>query len=487
MSGSTLAKTNIKIGIFSLFAFASAVVCILMLLASALQYVPSYYSLLPLLPLSCTVGYAILSTSGQRSRSVSCMIISVMAFVRYCLLPLVMIAGNFASLMKLNIALTGNNGILLMAYEALAIFITVALFCKRYDKNAARAAEKAKAKESNISLGMFDGVMVFMILFIVAVAIMIPEVMNGFQTIFDMAESDFTTVHYSAAQTQVGTIKRALQTLFSMVFHFVRIMLPLWIIFKMKKNRWSDLIICIISVLFSAVQFVFITSTFAESIISAFVILMMTAYLCPKNRKAMAISIVFMLITIVASFFIVRYSVRTTTNSLYNVNGIKYVSSIANAYLGGIDNVAAIFNVDDTSKWESLFFNLYSAIPFNTTLFGLEGDKLQELYNNANASYGQITPTVASGYYYFGPVFAPVFSVLLTMISLKFDTVADLTDSFWKKTAYKFCMLSFSLGISMYGEAIVLAWFTTWGLPLILLSLFSRKKYSIKAVVYEQD
>ena len=484
MSGSTLTKTKLSINIFTVLSLVSAMMCIALLAQNALQRIPAHYSLLPLLPLSCALGFLMMSTVRQRSGSVSCILLSMMAFIRYCITPFIMIAGDFESLMKLNITLNANNGILLMAYEAIAIFLAITLYCRRIDKDLYKTAVHKKSK--GITFAFFDGIMLIMIIFIIAVAFAVPEVMTGFKTIFDMAESDFTMVHYSAAQTQAGTLKRALQTLFSMVFQLIRIMLPLWVIFKMKKNRWADVIICVFAVLFSAIQFVFITSTFAESIISAFVILMMTAYLCPKSKKSMTISVIVMLVTIVSSFFIVRYSVRSS-NSLYTVSGMKYVSSIVTAYLGGVDNVAAIFNLTDANKWESLFFNFYSAIPFNTTLFGLEGEKLQVFYNAANSSYGQIEPSIASGYYYFGPVFAPVFSVLVTIFSLKFDAIADETESFWKKTAYKFCMLIFSLGISMYDVSIVLRWFTNWGIPLILLSLFSRKKYSIKAVVYEQD
>lgn len=171
-------------------------------------------------------------------------------------------------------------------------------------------------------------------------------------------------------------------------------------------------------------------------------------------------------------YFIVRFN--TGMSRYGNENLLHYLSSVLISYFSGVDSIAAIFNLPQTTlKWESLFFNIYGAIPFNNTLFGMKGINLQNLFNLANDSHGQIPPTIAAGKYYFGFIFAPVFSAIIAFISIKYGFKAQNQQNLWKYISYTFLSLVMAMGLVVYNETIILRWFTNLILPMLFLSYLS--------------
>ena len=159
-----------------------------------------------------------------------------------------------------------------------------------------------------------------------------------------------------------------------------------------------------------------------------------------------------------------------------NSGAMVYIAQIINAYFSGIDNVAAVFNVPSGYTAEALRADLVGAIPFNTTLFGNSGHKFQYFFNLYNRSYGQIPPSISTGYYYFGPILAPLFSGIFVYWSMKYSALANNTKASLKYIAYAFCSIVFALGACMYSPAITLQWFFSWGLIMIVITHFTRDR-----------
>ena len=148
-----------------------------------------------------------------------------------------------------------------------------------------------------------------------------------------------------------------------------------------------------------------------------------------------------------------------------------------NAYFTGADNVAASLRVPRENVFTTFLYELYSGIPFHNTLFGWEGEKFQTIFNDVNRSYGQIPPTIGSGYYFLGEIFAPFFSAMLAFVSIKFSIAANKTKFYFKYMVYTFASIVTALGIAMYDWTIVYSWFTSWILPLIILAYFSEDTF----------
>lgn len=150
-----------------------------------------------------------------------------------------------------------------------------------------------------------------------------------------------------------------------------------------------------------------------------------------------------------------------------------YAAQIINAYFTGIDNVAATFNIPSGYARETFRAGLLGAIPFNSTLFGNRGKKFQYYYNLYNNAYGQIPPTIGTGYYYFGAFLSPVISGLFVILSMRYYKKSEHMEASLRYVAVVFCSIVFALGTVMYSPSITLSWYFSWGIPMLLLTLFT--------------
>ncbi len=424
------------------------------------------YELLFSLPLAACICFIILYLSNaDYKNNVGILFIFALMFVRYVLHPFILVMGNFTTPIGRNVSLYINSAVWLLIYEMFAITITVILASRQ------RLLATHRERKKKITLKMLGFILLTLVLFCLVVIILLPDTKNMFRTIFELSEYDFTTVTFKTTMNRAGSLIRIVQTLFSMFFHFLRIMIPASSLYFLFRSGKSERLIYCVALIWGIIQFMFVTSTFAESIVSAVVILLATLKLCPNRRKKMVKTTVFAIFGIFILFFAVRFNVKYGDGN--SMPGMSYISYIVNAYFTGVENVAAIFLVPSEFKWSSLFFNLYGAIPFNSTLFGLEGMKLQSYFNTYSDSYGQIVPSIASGFYFFGVLFSPAFSIFQTYWAVRNGKRANETIYYWKYIVYSFLAIIFSLGIAMYSESIVLGWFTSWGLPMYIISCFS--------------
>ena len=349
-----------------------------------------------------------------------------------------------------------------------------------YTNNNTFAYRKKSNKIKTNYVGLKQNISKFLIIglsiFIIVVWIFMPQYAGKFKTIFSLSDVSFTTSNDNTVY-QTGTIGRIIKTLFSMCFQILRILLPAYFIREFYKKGSNLKLVSTILIISCLLQFLFLTSTFAEAIVSCLAIILYYLHLFPEKRKKVFIFIAICTIGIMLIYFSVRYFVKTET-SMYNKSDgpVVYIAQIINAYFSGVDNVAAIFNVDESVKTETFKAGLLGAIPFNSTLFGDKGNKLQYFYNEYNNSYGQIPPTIGAGYYYFGMLFAPIISALFVKLSLIYYDKAQKNEKSIQYIALVFCSIVFSLGIGMYSPSITLAWFFGWGIPMLIITLFSSDK-----------
>jgi oligosaccharide repeat unit polymerase len=261
-----------------------------------------------------------------------------------------------------------------------------------------------------------------------------------------------------------------------MSFQIIRILLPAYIIRSVCKKNASPKLAFAVLIVFCLLQFFFLTSTFAEAIVACLAIILYYLHLFPSKKKKIIMLIGISTIGIMIVYFAVRYFSKNS--SIYDKSSgpILYMAQIISAYFTGPDNVAAIFNVDKSFGKEAFKAGIIGAIPFNSTLFGDRGNKLQYYYNIYNRAYGQIPPTIGAGYYYFGFILAPIISILFVKLSLVYYDKAQKINKSIKYISEIFCSITFALGTVMYSPSITLAWFFSWGIPMLILTSFTGEK-----------
>ena len=362
-----------------------------------------------------------------------------------------------------------NKSCILMLFEFLAIQITIYLHSHRKNN------DKIKVKYINIKENISKFLIIGLSAYIIIVYCFMPQYAESFKTILNLSDADFTIAGDSIVY-QIGTIGRIIKTLFSMSFQIIRILLPAYIIRSVCKKNASPKLAFAVLIVFCLLQFFFLTSTFAEAIVACLAIILYYLHLFPSKKKKIIMLIGISTIGIMIVYFAVRYFSKNS--SIYDKSSgpILYMAQIISAYFTGPDNVAAIFNVDKSFGKEAFKAGIIGAIPFNSTLFGDRGNKLQYYYNIYNRAYGQIPPTIGAGYYYFGFILAPIISILFVKLSLVYYDKAQKINKSIKYISEIFCSITFALGTVMYSPSITLAWFFSWGIPMLILTSFTGEK-----------
>ena len=450
--------------LLSLFAIPSFII---FGIVSIVDFIPEFYRLISLLPLINCICYLILILAiGGKKQNIATTLIIPLTFIRYSIIPLLFVLSNYHSIFSLSREyINGDLAIILMIYEN--ICVTLALILSN------RTKYKNKIKFQKINKLTLSHTTYLLLLYCLVFAVLFPESMP-FKSILEISENDF--ISRDIEIYNVGTIQRILKTLFSTIFNVIRILLPVYIIHKLDKQSKSDITIISYTVFFVIIQFFFLTTTFAESIVASMVVLLTACSIRHNVSKRLLKVVPFFVMFIIVFYFYFRY---TSENSLYSKSGnfISYLSSLVNAYFTGIDNVVAIQNIPTSVNKIDIFQSSYqSTIPFNSTLFGPRGDSIQVVYNRYNHIGGQIPPTIGIGYYFYGFIFAPLFSFLQAFFAVKFSIIANNSKSILYYSAYIFISVCLSLGFSMYNEIISLSWCFGWGIPLYLIAYFSRKK-----------
>ena len=436
--------------------------------------IPSHYSYIPLLPFTSILVFVITRAKvGNQQMDVATALIFGMTFMRYCLMPLLMVYGDFNTVMKHHIEVNAPHAILLMMYEEIVVYFAFVLSSMR-NKTGTVQIQKPRFGGGALFL------LWFLLLYVTTFLVFRPQQMDNYMTIFSLGKEEFTQAD-RLETFEVGSVMRIFSTLFSFFFNILRIVLPVYILGWMMKKRASADMQVFFVLLFVFFQFLFISATFAESIISALIVILSIGKSSPKvKKKMMRIAPVFV-IGIIVLYFSVRYMVsQTLGGGHYDGDTFyAYLSSLTNAYLTGIDNVAASFNLkgeDLNGIWEHFKASMQITIPFNTTIFGKAGESLPTYYNEINNEIGQIPSTLGNCYYYLGPVFAPLFSGLFCYYAVKLNAIASRTSYYWHYIAYTFLSVVCTLALGMYNEVIALGWFGSWGLPLLISAKIMDKK-----------
>lgn len=463
--------TNQKKGFVSIRSFLLAfVIFLISFFISIVLFLddsaPSYYDSLFLLPLIFGIINLICCSIYDSFSNVGIVSIVTLECFRMVITPFMMYMGNYYSVMKINISNNMSTAIILMIYECIAVFLM--LLYENSKRKRCHAGELVNTFNKIKTSNKIKYLVFIMVSFLVGVAVFIPEAISAFKTILDVGSSSFTTwSDMGTTRFETGTLIRIIATLFTMIFSWVRYLLPIAFIIWCK-NHFSARAALILSMIPIVLQVFFITATIMESILCAFVLLIVLIKIYPQYKKLLLNASIFGIAIVIGGYFLIRYRTKNAENIW------RFFSENAIAYTSGIDNVAAVLNVGEKGKWSTFFFNIYGAIPFNSTLFGLSGDKLAAVFNVANGrTDGHIPPTIGAGWYYYGFLFAPIESIILTKLSLKFGAKAQTEKNIWKYAVWVLTAIMLAMGFNAYNMAIVLNYLTTLIIPLYIISLFS--------------
>lgn len=423
------------------------------------------YENLFLLPLSFSILNMFFFTVYAKLNNIGVLAIMSLEIIRMVITPLVICLGNYKTAMPYSVNKNISFAIFLMVYELLVVFIVLTISNK-----INQTGNKIKKKKI-IKGSLLKKIIIVMLIFLIGVMLIYPNSTTTFKTIFELQTDTFTTwAGTGANRYSVGSFERIITTLFTMMFTWMRYLLPTYFIIIIRKKFGKQLLGLIFTCFIICLQMLFITATIMESILCAFVLFIVLTKCYPERRRVLIKLALFLLVFLIVIYFLSRFMVRFGSKG----NMLEFISDNINAYVGGVANVAGMIDIDSQYKNSTLFYNVYGAIPFNNTLFGLSGDKLSAIFNmTVGTRDGQIPTTIGASWYYFGTFLAPLESAIYTRFSLKYGNKALNERNVWKFMTYVLVTLMMAMGFTTYNSAIVLNYITTLIIPLLLLSKYT--------------
>lgn len=433
---------------------------------------PEYYTLLPLLPLCfgvCCILFC--SIFNYFTRNLGVTILIGLLFVRNVLTPFIMFLGNYADVIYINVDTNTTPAILLICWENMVVFCGIYLRLTKNKKNIIQEENRSAPSTKCIKrYGILIGIAIFILIVCDLIA---PQLMDSYRTIFDITDEYFLLFEDSDIVKLYGTtfVKKLAIVLGRYLARALILIVPAWIIiFLLHKNKSkNNILLRLMCFCACFVPFFFISGDIARSLIYVICLFMLYNH-CNKTDITSGKTIIPLIFGV-----IVVISWWLFNKSIDDIWGM--FSSTLNAYFSGVNIVSGGFNLPFEIGYSVRYFinDFTSTIPFGGTIFKISYETVSSFFNSVNGTTGQIPPTISMGNYYFGPILAPVYSVIFAILAIDSGEKLLYAKSMhpMKYIRLLYTIFCFSMGIIMYNIEITMTSVFSLILPLFLMEKIS--------------
>ncbi len=441
---------------------------------------PECYKFLFFLPLCFVfISICLIALYKEFLNNFAITFIVILYFCRMVISPLFMYFGNYASTIFLNVNNNTNNSILLVCYEMLAVFLFLIFFSK--NKKISIYVDNYSKKNSNkiISKKKYLFVIVLIILLIILCGIITPELFKIYRTIFDINGEFFRNQEdsYIIAKYGISFVKKLSLVLGNYAMRIAILLIPASLIIFMQKKAEKSLIASLLSYILCFIPIFFIGGAIARSLIYIVCLFLLKMYLNDNeinyDKKILKIGIVSF--AIICIWWINMNPINSFKSKAESMS-IKFSS-----YFSGVNIVSGTFNLPNNIEYKFKYFtyDFISNIPFGTTIFGIKDKTIQPFFNDYNRTYGQIPTTIGMGYYYFGYVLAPIYSIIFSFIAY---ICAEVIKKRKVSNAFQYVRLIytvfvFCMGVIMYNIEI-----TMINLFCVIIPIYLIEKVSCEVI-----
>lgn len=427
-----------------------------------------------LIPLVYSV--LILSFSGFTKymlQNIGLLALNVSMFLRYLISPLLI---SLEGLTYVNAIVpfeeNYNLAINLMLYEMLIVFLVFQLFYKNFYSIKQDLKVNIKADRN-----YFGWVFIFFCLFLV---ILYPEILSRYTFVLGAnelksKEIDSNIISILPLIVQLG----ALVLTISLINVF----------FKKYNNKKSFIYVLIsISIVFFISSFIVGTSRF--SVVLPLVTGLYIIYLIfNKHKKSISILSIISVIFVVLLTSILKASTINSQNS--TIQG--FFSDLNNnlqLYFSGLNNVAIAVQTSDiytNFNFESIMSDITRSVVLINSFFHNEESALTDFnitFYNGGFARDQILPMIGQGYLYFGFILAPIFTVIILLLLMYFDSKTITMNNLFSRFIYAYAALKIGL-FMMANFTILLSFLTNNFLVLLLIAMLNNRLKSNKEVLHE--
>ncbi|WP_195972269.1 hypothetical protein [Clostridium thermobutyricum] len=323
--------------------------------------------------------------------------------------------------------------VLLQIYEFISIAICITVI--KYNK-----LKKIKIKEiDKLNINKI----IYYIIFISIISIIIfPSILSIFRPIVfkDINSENIWKINRILAKENLNPI---IYNIVGILIPIARILLTILIIIKIRKLNLNKKISRNKSIIFSIIialnLLIFITDDRAGNIYCFIAVFLVIRKLYDLKNKV-SINIIFVIMGLILLY-------------IFFGKSNEILSSRLNAYFSGTINIGASTLMERNNIIQYLLGDILRHIPIIKGLF-INLPMSNELFNMAlgidTVYNSQIIPNIGQGIFYFGYVFSPILSIILSYIGIKLWDKSENNNSIFEYFILIFSSIFFSVGSVMY-------------------------------------
>lgn len=421
---------------------------------------------------SLPITYALLFTictenKRQLGRSPGNTTLNIIIFLRYLLLPIVVVdSGEYGGIVKNFAHLT--EGLYLMIYELVAVFVANEYFIKTKQVNSRnRQIQNFSFKRRDMTI--FVSLIILMLLLVGN-----PSFVQGFGLITQgFVETEVSSEKRSSF---VSILWQALTT-----WTYVYLVLYQKYRYDLKQNSLYYLNAIFLTLVFVLITFIAQNQisrwyTIISSIASVFFLMK----LFPTKRKSISLFILTPLFLLITTATIYK-NVSTDAELSYDTaESVVSSSEFLNAYLGGpssVNNAIGLYETGDVSIKNlpnDMLNNMpvvnHILTPGQTTVYKYN-DYIGRVWESHDGD--QIIPLIGQGLAYFGPVLSILISILMIYLIRLFDVRFSTSNSTYM---FLFAFVASWFGVEMcLNMTINLSWLYIRVFPMWVLFYLAEK------------
>lgn len=421
------------------------------------------YEMLWLLPFSFVLG-GLLALASSHKDSFIFLILVCGFFIKLVLTPLFFALGNYESFYSSDL-ISGyiDKAIVFLGVEFIIIvFLTFFVPAQKIG-----VTQKTRCLNFSNNNGLLF-VTLSLCFFLIFAWFYVPELQEIYYPFYKVDFSDVANIRWDNETIVArGGLKRYVYSLFMFIWPLVRILLPNLLIYKIYAKFGNKKLSLLCSLICLLIPFMIL----GGDNIAPFMGMLFGLLSIYKLYGRKAIPAMFLLgvgaVLIVTSVFISKMELYTVWRG---AKGISVFAQILYSYFPSFDNVALIMGMDVGDKLETLFFDIYSGIPFVNTIFGLDGIRLSDLFAVHARTNGQIEEWGSSIGYYFSYFLSPIISGLFFNLLLKIEMLSRRTQSYWKYFVTSFITVYSAMSMHIYSMSIYCRLIFNIFIPIIIIS-----------------
>lgn len=439
------------------------------------QLLSEDYKIICILPILYILGLAIMIiTDPMFIYNLFKVIVLALYSIRMFILPLfIAIFGefNYKSINN-DLFLNIDKAVFIQCYEYLVVIIFISLYKK--NNKIYKYKNIDILNDRNITK-MIRNFIIFLSLAIGLIIIKYPLLLYKFRPI--IFDNDYKYTQWSMYNFQVkNNIPTLIYYISSWGIIIIRILITYMLLMFIKKksiNSKIKNIYLIMSFLVISNLVLIVTEDRAGSIYALLSMLLLMIRIYPDKSK----TIVKVILAVAAFIGIIVFIVIPFRES--NQTFGEYINFKLNAYFSGTLNIAATFTMPRNNLIQYFIGDILRSIPIIKGFF----TNMDMSYILFNKSLGydpiynsQIIPMIGQGYFYFGYIGAPIFSVILIYLGLKVYSKLKLIEDTFGYFTYVNLTIFLCLGVILYDFFLTFSLIIQYCFPMLLIhKIFIRK------------